>query len=211
MYPFPMTAWSQNRPDNTPAFTSRSWGLSEPSASVAASKDSWMARGGTLANTVCLACRQSGSVGFSSGQAVGSQRSARRRSWAHRRLAPAVCGEPLSRKSTMDHPRQWLRIAPKNCWTAHWSHRRLSPSSRSPLFGFKAPYQDALRPIAGDGHSSLLSLEGPRGAQRGRLRNDGLVHEQDHRPPSSLQAPLEPPFAWRQCGARRASTYRGRL
>ena len=75
-------------------------------AASAASSMDWPAR---LASPDPLAPHQSPSHAFSSGVAVGRQRTSRPKAVARARLALAVWGEPRSAKSTLCPPRQaWL-------------------------------------------------------------------------------------------------------
>ena len=155
-----MMAWSQNRPGSTPALTSRSWRVNEPSASVAAPSDSWMDRGGTFARTVCLAYRQSGSVGFSSGQVVGSQRNSKQSVWAHRRLFPAVGGALVEEEHDVPPP----PVAPDRQEEPLDRHlvppQALAEQQVAALRVHRA-VENVLRPIAGDGHFGLLPLQSP--------------------------------------------------
>lgn len=68
------------------------------------------------------------------------------------------------------------------------------------------PIQDTPGVIAGDWDGNGLPLPAPRRAQRWRCSEACLIAKQNDGPRPPFQATLEPPFACRQVGERRAST-----
>ena len=106
-------------------------------AASAESSIDWPAR---LANPEPLAPRQRPSHAFSSGVAVGSQRTCRPRAVARARLATAVWGAPRSAKRTTCQPRQAWRTWRKTAWWVAAVQCSVMRSSTWPVAMFSAPW-----------------------------------------------------------------------
>src|SRR5918992_1506794 len=101
-------------------------------------------RVGRLARPVPFRYRQSPSIGFSSGQATGSQRNSMPNSWASFRLLLAVWGNPRSRNSKMSHPRHWALRCLRCSWKLSWSHFWVWSRQMAPVLISSAPYKPPL-------------------------------------------------------------------
>src|SRR5918996_2152064 len=101
-------------------------------------------RVGRLARPVPFRYRQSPSIGFSSGQATGSQRNSMPNSWASFRLLLAVWGDPRSRNSTMFQPRHWALRCLRCSWKLSWSHFWVWSRQMAPVLISSVPYKTPL-------------------------------------------------------------------
>src|SRR5918998_216714 len=124
----------------------------------ACSISSSIQRVGRLARPGSFRYRQSPSIGFSSGQATGSQRNSMPNSWASFRLLLAVWGEPRSRNSTMFQPRHWALRCLRCSWKLSWFHFWVWSRQMAPVLISSVPYKTPLfrLPIMGTSAGSPL-------------------------------------------------------
>ena len=166
---------------------------------------------GSLASTRPLACRHSPSTGFSSGQAVGRNRSSTPSSAASARAGLGRVRAPaVEEQDDVPPPPDGPDVPQVVLERALVPLRGLVQPQR-PGGRVERPVQDGLVPIPGDRDLGLLADRRPARPQGRGLGQDGGVGEQHHRPFPVLQSGLEPPFACRQCSARRDRTNRGRF
>ena len=161
---------------------------------------------GSLASTRPLACRHSPSTGFSSGQAVGRNRSSTPSSAASRRDASAVCGVPRSRNRTMFHPRHTARTFRRWSWNVCWFHPGPRPATASRCAGLSAP-KTTFRsrfPVIG---TSACSPTGDQHARSGGVSVRMVASENSttvrSRPVSPRWSPLLPAASARPGGTGR--------
>src|ERR671918_2135879 len=101
-------------------------------------------RVGRLARPVPFRYRQSPSIGFSSGQATGSQRNSMPNSWASFRLLLAVWGEPRSGNTACARPRHWALRCLRCSWKLSWSHFWVWSRQMAPVLISSVPYKTPL-------------------------------------------------------------------
>jgi hypothetical protein len=166
---------------------------------------------GRLVSAFPFKCLQMPSTGFSSGQATSSQRNSIPNSRASFRLLLAVWGKPRSRNRMIFQPGHWALRCRRCSWKLFWSHLSAWSKQMLPVRMFKAVYKAPLFRLSIMGTATGSPWRAHLALRGGVSVMIVSVGEENHPPLPVLQASLQPPFACRQKGSLRASTYLGRF